>query len=84
MTKPLSLAEHFRQQEEFKERWLQDHRAFVRQKALVDAVCEHLMSLEGPVLDGYLRELGFDPDELLQQFNKAFGIEDTAVSNGER
>lgn len=74
MAKPISLDEHFQQQNAFREKWLQDHAKFVRQRTIVDAVAAHLMTLEGDVLDGYLKELGLDPEELLAEFNAAFNL----------
>jgi hypothetical protein len=72
--KPISLDEHFRQQNAFRDKWLQYHAKFVRQRTIVDAVAAHLMTLDGEVLDGYLRELGMDPDELLAEFNATFKL----------
>lgn len=72
--KPISLSEHFRQQDEFRKKWQQDHAKSVLRRTLLDAVAAHMMTLEDDVLDDYLRELGMNPDELLAEFNVAFKL----------
>jgi hypothetical protein len=37
---------------------------------LLEDICREQLALEGPALDQYLRELGMDPDQLLQSFDE--------------